>query len=523
LPEPELSRRSLIERSRNERHSSAEIWQGKTKAEKNIGGIMPNSLMNLKTVTDDFEVEFEILSPVVFPSDIETRLQANSDRINELNKEIENLTNHADGMDYMVAVGSGILAGLIDSFWVGEFSFYNGKAWSNRTVNDFVMKIAKNQGYNGERLDGAINHLENRFKIPSDNIWKGVNKKISAKSHHIDDLSHHPSPIGLFCSILTQFTEEGYFQNNSGSFLPISIDENGEKLIGHDLKSKIFAGATNWFYHLVSDMAGSKKTAGVGMGIPGPIVSLIKELSLMPGLKNSGLPKKINDAFVKNKFDLRSEMAVVHELGKQAVPVILNEVIVRAFYFIRRLVSEVKEKGNFEGIEWNNCLPRNNRTIIRMLTIATGTFTACDLTDAAIRGAIKSGGNQALFATEFLLRVNFVGVGRFTVAVFSDTKMGVKQSRLRNQRIAIYNEQLHLANAKIFYLQAGMWIAAKETEQTINEAFDLMDKSAIAYAQSIQSIDDDLNKIEKDRKQIEEDREFIREFIKEISEVTKWK
>ena len=85
-------------------------------------------LMSLKTATDDFEVEFEIIPPVDFPSDIdprqrcfiedkkhiETRLQANSDRINELNREIENLTNHADGIDYMVAVGSGILAGLID-------------------------------------------------------------------------------------------------------------------------------------------------------------------------------------------------------------------------------------------------------------------------------------------------------------------------------------------------------------------------------------------------------------------------
>jgi len=491
------------------------------------------SLMNLKTVSDDFEVEFEIipaldkqteidprqLAIIEAKNEIDHRLQINSDKIEELNKEIDRLTNHADGIDYMIAVGSGILAGLVDSFWVGEFSLDRGKAWSNKTVNEFVMKVAKKQGYKGERLDGAISHLENKFKVPSDNIWKGANNKISAKSHHIDDLSHHPSPIGLFFSILTQFTKKGYFQNSEGTFLPLSVDENGKELIGHDLKGKIFAGTVNWFYHLVSDMSGSKKTAGVGMGIPGPIGSLIKELSTIPGLNKSGLPKKINDAFVKNKFDLRSEMAVGHELGRQAVPVVLNEVVVRAFYFIRRLVNEVKIKGNFKDIEWKNCLPWNNRTIIRMLTIATGTFTACDLIDASIRGAIKSGGNPALFAKEFLLRVNFVGVGRFAIAVYSDIKMGVKRSRLRNQRIAIYNEQLHLSNAKIFYLQADMWIAAEKTEKTINEVFDLMEKTMAFYIESVQEIDDNLSKIANNVKLIEEKNKG---FKNDIKEAIKW-
>jgi len=247
--------------------------------------------MNIKTICDDdnFQVEYEIIPPfdvsletdprqsaiIKAKNQIENRLHVNSDEIKELNKEIERLTNHADGIDYMVAVGSGITAGVVDSFWVGEFSFSRGKAWSNKKVNDFVMKAAKKQGYNGKRLDGAIKHLEDKFKIPSDNIWKGKNIGITPKSHHIDDLAHHPSLLGLFFSILTQFTKEGYFSNNEGTFLPISIDPNGDGLIGHDIKSKIFSGTVNWFYHLVSDMSGSNKTAGVGMGIPGPILSLI--------------------------------------------------------------------------------------------------------------------------------------------------------------------------------------------------------------------------------------------------------
>ena len=43
------------------------------------------------------------------------------------------------------------------------------------------------------------------------------------------------------------------------------------------------------------------------------------------------------------KFDLRTEIGVAHELGRQAIPVIVNESIVRGLYFARRLFTEIKE------------------------------------------------------------------------------------------------------------------------------------------------------------------------------------
>lgn len=463
----------------------------------------------LKLQQDDFEVEFEILPAVGETLSTDTKKQeiingrrtvmaqasANQQTLDALNKEIDRLTNNADRIDYMVAVASGILAGLIDSFWVGKFDFKSGKAWSNKQVNGFVMKVAKSQGYNGERLDGAISFLENRFKIPSDCIWKGKDLGISAKSHHLDDLAHHPTPIGLFFSILTQFTKKGYFQNSEARFFPISIDENGEGLIGADIPSKIFAGTINWFFHLVSDMSGSNKTAGVGMGIPGPIISLIKELSAIPGFNKTGLAQKAKDAFVGGRFDFRSELAVGHQLARQAVPVVLNEVIVRSFYFIRRLTKEVQEKKDFSKIEWKSTLPWKNRTVVRMLTIATGTFTIVDLADAAIRAGLKSKGAAPIFATELLLRVNFVGVGRFTIAVGTDVYMGAKRSTLRNKRMGLYSQQLHLMNAMVFYSQADAWIAAETTQHTITEAYVMMEKAVCVFQESISDNSEALNRI----------------------------
>lgn len=451
----------------------------------------------IKIIDNGFEVEFEVeLIPnekvIDYRQDIQfgldevnRKLSSNNDRIDELNIEINRLTNNSDAIDYTVAVGSGILAGVIDSLWVGEFKMERGKAWSNKTVNDFVMKAAKATGYTGDRLDGAIKSLEDKFPIPSDPIWKVEGNRISAKSHHSDDLAHHPTPLGLFCSILTQFTKTGYFQNRDGQNLPITIGEKGEGLIGKNIPNKIFAGLVNWFFHLASDMSGTAKTAGRGMGIPGPIVSLLKEIAMLPGVKKTGLSEKVYGMFVKQRFDLRSELGVGYELRRQGIPVVLNEVIVRAFYFIRRLVMEIKDNHDFMAIDWKKTLPFRNRTIARMLLIATGTFTIVDLGDAAIRGAIKSGGNAAMFATQFILRVNFVGIGRFAIAVGTDVKMGIDKEKMRTERMSILSEQLHLMNAKVFYLQASTWVAAETAEKTINEVAKLMGQTIIISIKAV--------------------------------------
>lgn len=107
---------------------------------------------------------------------------------------------------------------------------------------------------------------------------------------------------------------------------------------------------------------------------------------------------------------------------------------------------------------------------------------AVDLADAAIRAAVKSGGFGPGFLPEFVLRVNFVGIGRFAVAVVTDVKMGIDRSRLRNERLMLVSKQMHLMTAKIFYMQARTWIAAEETEKSINEVVEIMETAGkMAY------------------------------------------
>ena len=151
------------------------------------------------------------------------------------------------------------------------------------------------------------------------------------------------------------------------------------------------------------------------------------------------------------------------------MPVLLNELIVRTFYFVRRLVQEKQLHENWQNVNWRNTLPFNNRTITRMITISSGTFMAMDMADAAIRSGIKSGGEPATFVTNFILRVNFVGLGRFAVAIWSDSKMGLKKERKENERFALYMQQLNLCNAKMFYKTAEMWVATEDAKKAVNQ------------------------------------------------------
>lgn len=469
--------------------------------------------------------------------DIDSRILNAQNIIDEYNKDIDKLTNHVDGLDNLIAVSSGVLCGLIDSFFVGEFNFTELKANAYKHVNKFIEAYAKKNGYNGERrLKGAIEFLEGKFPVDQDNSWKAEGIS-SSRLHHLEDFAHHPTPVGLLAAIVVSFFRVGIFVNSKEEWniqlletepkqllkvwLPVVISgvmlwlinlakaKNPEKwnklpkpirglvkaLAAAPAVIQVLEVAYNWLGHLISDMGGSKNTAGEGMGIPGLFLSLLKELASVPPLNMTPLSNVVSDIYSKDKFDMRAELAVVEYLGKQAIPVLLNEVIVRTFYFVRRLILEKQQHESWKDVNWSNVMPFNNRTINRMLTIASGTFMAVDMADAAIRSGMKSGGDPAIFAVNFILQVNFVGVGRFALAVWTDTKMGIQKNKKERERSLLYQQLIELYNAKMFYKNAEMWIAAEEASQAVQETADAARKSMIYFVNSWGIISNDLESL----------------------------
>ena len=341
---------------------------------------------------------------------------------------MERLTCNADNLDLLSSVCCGIVSGIIDAVVVGKWDFSSAKALSHEDVNHLVIDFAKKdpeyqdflgRGRDGERLENAITFLEKKYHLPGDGAYqkKGLNMRVGGKDHRLADFSHHNSPVGLICSILVQFTGKAIFFNPAGELLPIPITVDAEgRFVGANTPAKIFSGIVNWFIsvgqsaalhkgHLMSDKA-------TAQGIPGTFMSILKELSVLPCFKNNDFGVKLRNAYANgigsgngkldlgqfnalfsgasSKFDMRTEMAVGHELKRQSIPVVVNEMLVRGVYFVRRFIDEIKEKGAVDKINWHNCIPINNRTLQRMVTVASGTFMAVDLADAFIESAIES-------------------------------------------------------------------------------------------------------------------------------------
>lgn len=409
-------------------------------------------------------------------------LGAINQSLQRVNSELEKYTNNADKIDYALAVGSGILCGIIDSIFVGEFSLDEANQWGNEQTSAFVLRVAKTQGYNGDSPTGAIKYLEDMFPIAAD---KATNQFGGGLQHHLRDFSHHPTPVGLVCSVLTQFTGKVYGTDVHGAFQVVSLNEDGLSLIGKNFPEKIMFGTINWAFHMVSDMAGSSGSVmkgSLGTGLPGPLVSMLKELSSTPlfqkmdenGHKEFSvyISKLFNGTLLGDrngdgklisarKFDLRTELGVARHVGRQAVPVIINECVIRAFYFIRRLAMELcrvnpKQFKDITVLHWNTILPFRNRTVERMVTISSMTFTVADTTDAAIHAAIESGGNWVLFSGRFVTRFNYIGAGRAAIAIVKEVSNEKKETQLIHEKMllseakaALFLEQLQEFKTKL--------------------------------------------------------------------------
>ena len=387
-------------------------------------------------------------------------LNAINAALKKVDAELERYTNQADRVDYALAVSSGVFCGLLDSLFVGEFSLNEAGRWGNEKVERFVMLVAKRQGYGGDTLAGAVKFLEDAFPIPADKVTTQFGGGLQ---HHLRDFSHHPTPVGLVCSILTQFTGKVYGTDVAGVFHGVNLSDDGVALIGRSIPEKIMFGVLNWAFHLVSDMAGSSGSilkGSLGTGLPGPLVSLLKELSSTPLFQKSKRSghrvcsvwisklfngtllgqRDTNGKLIPLKFDLRMELGVARQVGQQTLPVLLNECVVRGFYLLRRLTSELICTGNVQGpdkLNWRKIAPFRNRTIDRMLTISTMTFTMADTMDAAVHAAILSAGNWVLFSGKFVTRFNYVGAGRSALAIVREVSNEKKETQLIHEKMLL--------------------------------------------------------------------------------------
>lgn len=144
--------------------------------------------------------------------DIEIKLISNPEEDNDYNLEqiiydldnqIKMLSSHADKVDYLISIASGVLSGMLDILWCGEFDLTSSRKIADEKINDFVIKTSKRLGCKDDDIKSCVAFLEKKNPIPADGNTPDFGGGLQ---HHLRDFAHHPTIIGLIFSLLTQFT-----------------------------------------------------------------------------------------------------------------------------------------------------------------------------------------------------------------------------------------------------------------------------------------------------------------------------
>ena len=312
----------------------------------------------------------------------------------------------------MIAGFSGAIAGIIDVFFVGNPSLSKLGSLTDAGADELVKKFAKVSGWkpkidNENNVASAIGFLEGKFRVNYDQRnTTDVNKlfKMGTKNHHIKSLSHSPDIIGLFFSILNQFTSTATFVSE-GKIFNIDTSDGKFELKGNNFIEKLFCGFCNWIGHIMSDLSGSsggrgKINAGRGSGIPIPFMELFLMCDFgkfQNGNDRQTLAVTLTRVFQEG-YDARFGVTM-------SIPVLIQELMIRSLWVIK--------KRYFEKKDWKECIPTEKHGDLRlMLLIGYTTFCLIDGIDAGLR----SGGDMV----QFILHLNYVAWVRLIMLVFKE-------------------------------------------------------------------------------------------------------
>lgn len=324
------------------------------------------------------------------------------------NKELLLYHDECDKYDYLTAVGCGVVGGLIDIFLVGAPGSSILGSWTDKQVDSVVRKFAKLSGWSPiegkeNSVASAIGFLEKKFKVNYDQRHTadvGNVFNMNTRNHHIMSLAHSPDIIGLFFSILGQFTSTSAFV--SGGQLVILKTETFE-LQGENFIAKLFCGIANWFGHIMSDIAGSsgsRGNSGRGSGVAIPFYEMFQFCKF--GKFNIGKDKQdfatIAIRVFQEGYDFRFGATA-------AIPIAVTDLSIKLIWSLRRYFQY--------KLPLRKCVPTSRCDNLRiMILIGNSTLCVMDGVDAVM----GSGGNILLL----LARCNILGWFRLVRLVFKE-------------------------------------------------------------------------------------------------------
>lgn len=359
-----------------------------------------------------------------------------------------------DTSDYLISVACGAIAGLVDIFFVGMPGERTLGTWTDLQVDTAVKKFASLSGWNpkpekADSVASAIGWLEKNYRVNYDQRHTadvGNLFPMNTKNHHIKSLSHAPDIVGLFFSVLNQFTSTSAFI--SGGQL-IMLQTETYELQGGNFPAKLFCGVANWFGHVMSDIAGSsgsRGNGGRGSGLAIPFFELFQMCTFgefQVGKDRQDFATLAIRAFQEG-YDARFGLAM-------AIPVLICDLSIRLLWMVKRRF--------YLKMPVNECIPTSRHSGLRvMLLFGNGTLCIMDGADAAIR----SDGNWLLF----FMRMNIIAWARFLTLVLKEICIRVGISATFEKQLDAYKQITASLRAYLLQLQQiDVEAFRRETEQ----------------------------------------------------------
>ena len=372
----------------------------------------------------------------------------------QLSLYCDNAIQTPDMADVVLATVIGGLSFTLDAVIVGELSLESARDWGDSKINQFVQFAAEQGGFKGDSLKDAIAFLEKEHPMASDSLTPEFGGGLQ---HHLRDYNHHCSLAGLMFSLFTQFTGKVIGTDVNGALKIVPITD--ERCIGRNIGEKIYIGVVEWAMHLVSDMAGSSGANGRGTGIPGPLLSLLKELSAAKPFQNirvgdnsvSQLVSKMfngtllaqrdeNGRLIRDSlqpFDFRVEVGWLAHNLKRGVFLLINNALVFACCALRGLFDACRSNRIHtvsDVMKRDILFPE--QIISRMITISTGVYDALDAARAVGLGFMRSSGTtvwervlSGVIAAA--LNKNYAADAQLIAAIIADVKITAKTNAMK--------------------------------------------------------------------------------------------
>ncbi len=317
-----------------------------------------------------------------------------------------------DKYDYLISVFCGAVAGLVDILFVGAPGQSRLSNLTDAATDGLVKKFARMNGWSPsagqtDNVGSAIGFLERNYRVNYEHtstVSVGGKFPMTTQNHHYKSLGHSPDIVGLFFSILDQFTNKASYMSG-GQLIRVDSSDPDFRLQGSNPISMLFCGFCNWLGHIMSDIAGSsgsrgRGSTGRGSGLPIPFSEMFLLCDFgkfRVGQDRQALGVVMTRAFQEG-YDARFGAAM-------AIPVILQDLMIRVLWALKTHY--------YAGKDWRECVPTEAHADLRiMLLVGSGTLCLID----GAHAAIVSGGN----ALAFVLHMNLIAWSRLALLVFRE-------------------------------------------------------------------------------------------------------